>query len=378
MFTAFTKPDLICDELSDETGTPAQLDVGRRTTHHPDEPDTKPHIWVPGDNPRTKTCDKRRLAGTGSRVTRDERVLFGRHTTHTRPIGKEQNIHLASATGIAGIFRCRGRHWLSTRTRVRSASRRWALASLKRWSRQRRGSVGAEGKLGQDWGKTATRVSRATGLPARLSVCPPFLDSAWTFSITHPPSLLIVLGNRRHSLPDSERDYCCDKAHGSDITHANSTFPARQDWTGGRVWFGGFVRLALRRSGQGFPGFLGWVGVDSLRYGMVGGRHRRVQAWFGVWTGRAKRGVISPRAGQSPIPVSYPVTQPVWCGIAGLASAAKPVGPVLPPRGGGNGLVSHRGWLFREEAALRSCLRLHVGGRVGSCCVVGREGRNLA
>jgi hypothetical protein len=50
MFTAFTKPDLIRDELSDETGAmpPAQLDVGRRHTT-PDEPDTKPHIGDTGE-----------------------------------------------------------------------------------------------------------------------------------------------------------------------------------------------------------------------------------------------------------------------------------------------------------------------------------------
>jgi hypothetical protein len=51
MFTAFTKPDLICDELSDETGAcrlPSST-LDDDTPPPPDEPDTKSHIGDTGE-----------------------------------------------------------------------------------------------------------------------------------------------------------------------------------------------------------------------------------------------------------------------------------------------------------------------------------------
>ena len=86
MFTAFTNPDLICDELSDETGAcrPPSSTLDDDTS--PPTNRTRNRILGILGNTSDEDMRQRRLAGTGSRRMRGKRMFFGSARTQTRPI----------------------------------------------------------------------------------------------------------------------------------------------------------------------------------------------------------------------------------------------------------------------------------------------------
>jgi hypothetical protein len=193
---------------------------------------------------------QRRLAGTGSRRMRGKRMLFDARKQGRYEKGKHSS---SLGNGIAGISRCRGRHWLSTRTKGCCFRRGMARKAG-------RGGVEAAGELEREGGPDSH-----SGAAGNWFACSPVLSA---HSSTRPvpfstnPHFRSAIG-AIPSLWKLGTRLLLRQAHDSDITHMNSTFPARQDWTGGRCVVLGICVPCLRSSGQGFPGFLGWIGVGS-------------------------------------------------------------------------------------------------------------------
>lgn len=124
-------------------------------------------------------------------------------------------------------YRCRGRHWLSTRT---------GLCFLQAWLGS--GGTGRTGRKGiVARGGLRRRVPQATG----CLLCSSFPPRLSTTSST-PRSTPVAR--------DSERDYCCDKSR---LGHTAQLLSARTGCGLGDVWSEALCSLP-RRSGQGFPG----------------------------------------------------------------------------------------------------------------------------
>jgi hypothetical protein len=211
---------------------------------------------------------QRQLAGTGFRRMRGKRMLFG--STHARKQGRyEKGKHSSSlGSGIAGISRCRGRHWLSTRTKG-CCFRRAGYGSKGR-PRRRASSGGARAGGGA---KTATRVPRGqlACLLACLSVCLPIPRLGLDLFSTNPHFRLAI--DAIHSLWRPGTRLLLRQAHDSDITHLRTRLSLLdRTGPGDGVWFWEFVFLAFAVQVKVFRAF--GDRLASVRWQGIG-------RWFG-------------------------------------------------------------------------------------------------
>jgi hypothetical protein len=305
---------------------------------------------------------QRRLAGTGSRRMRGKRMLFG--STHARKQGRyEKGKHSSSlGNGIAGISRCRGRHWLSTRTKGCCFRRGMARKAG-------RGGVEAAGELEREGGPDSH-----SGAAGNWFACSPVLSA---HSSTRPgpfstnPRFRSAIG-AIHSLWKLGTRLLLRQAHDSDITHMRTRlFLLDRTGPGDGVWSWGFVFLAFAVQVKVFRVF--WDGLASVRRrGLGGGSEGSDLVWVGLdRTGNSAAHLTACRSVFHPHRC-HPATQGEhrWA----CEQRRSQLGS-LPPMHAAMALFPHGRFVGSgaRSSASPVCLRLHSRGQGRVVVVAGRD-----